>query len=409
MSTELDILRTTIGIGLLVFTGRVLGTLCQRIKVPEVVGEVAAGAMLGPYALGQFILLFGGRPFALNDLMISFATIGGIIVLFSAGMEFTITDLRKAGVVAFAVGALGVILPFVLGYLVSVLLGLGWAVSVLVGATLTATSIAITVRVLGDLGQLKSEEGKVMVNAAMIDDVLGLAVLSVVVSVIQGNTIPTVTNVAIITAQSIAIWGVMVVGSAVLFPRIIHAAASWKSQGTIEALVISLVFGLAGFAAFAGLSPIVGAFAAGMALASSKVVQQIKLFVQSLKLVFGPLFFAVIGTYLDVTKVFNLNFLIVVAVTVTAVVGKIIGCGFPAGVLLKSKTKGWRIGIGMISRGEVGFIVAGLGLTAGILTEDVYAALILVILATTVISPVLLRRSFGNVPPGAEVESSRAV
>ena len=394
MAFELDVLRTVVGIGVLVFFGRVFATLCSRIKVPEVVGEVVAGIVFGPLALGGFIHLFGSQLIELNDLLLAFALVGGVIVLFAAGLEFTFSDFRKAGVVSFSVAGMGVVVPFLLGYGVAVAVGFDWTVAMLIGATLTATSIAVTVRVLGDLGQLRTREGSIMVNAALIDDVLGLAVLSVIVSVIQSGSVPTISSLFLVTLQAVIIWFVMLVASVYLLPRVVDPILRWKSEGTVEALAIALTFGLASLAAFLGLSPIVGAFAAGMALAGSKAVAKIRDFTGKLKMLFGPLFFAVIGTYFDVTHVLSVNFVIVFVILVVAVLGKILGCGLPAALFLRDRRKGWRVGIGMISRGEVGFIVAGLGLTAGILFEEAYSALIIVILATTIISPVMLRRSF---------------
>jgi Kef-type K+ transport system membrane component KefB len=185
----------------------------------------------------------------------------------------------------------------------------------------------------------------------------------------------------------------MLLAAVYIFPRIINLTELWKSEGIVESLATAFAFGLASLSAFVGLSPVVGAFAAGMAMASSNAILQIKSYIEKLKLIFGPLFFAVIGTYFDLSQVLNVNVLLVLIVVLVAVISKVAGCGLPAAYFLRNRRSGLSVGIGMISRGEVGFIIAGLGLTGGILASQTYNALLIVILVTTIISPIMLRRS----------------
>lgn len=168
----------------------------------------------------------------------------------------------------------------------------------------------------------------------------------------------------------------------------------WRAGGTVEAVATASAFGLAAMAVVVGLSPVVGAFAAGMALAGSHVIRQIHEFVDKLKLIFGPLFFALIGTYLDVRQVFDIDILVILLAVAVAVVSKIAGCGLPTALFLKSRQKGLRVGIGMVSRGEVGFVILGIGLTNAIIEQSLYSGMLVVVMATTIISPTLLRRSF---------------
>lgn len=156
MVAELDVLRTVVGISVLVFVARALATLFSRVGIPEVVGEVSAGILFGPMALGGMITIFRGPLIEPNELLLAFSQIGGVIILFAAGLEFTFAEFRRAGVASFAVGSAGVVVPFLLGYQSALVLGFAWPVAVLVGAALSATSIAVTVRVLEDLGQLQS-------------------------------------------------------------------------------------------------------------------------------------------------------------------------------------------------------------------------------------------------------------
>ena len=396
MAEEIEVLRTVVGITVLVFFAKVLGTLCSRLRVPGVIGEVLAGIVFGPQTLGGSIHFLGYPLIVLNDLMLAFSQIGGIIILFSAGLEFTFSDLRRAGLASFMTGVSGVVLPFVLGYQAMLLLKFDWTIAMLVGATLSATSIAITVRTLEDLSMQWTKEAKIMINAAMFDDVLALAVLSVVTSVILGEEKPTISKFLVVTAKSMAIWLAMLIVAVIILPRLfkITAKALPHAEGAIEALATTSCFGLAVLSATFGLSPIVGAFAAGMALAGSHAITEIKEYIEKLKIIFGPLFFAVIGTYFDLGQLLNINVLLVIVVLIVAVLSKILGCGLPGTYFTRSRTKGLRIGLGMVSRGEVGFIVAGLGLASGVVEQDVYSAIILVIFGTTVLSPILLRRAF---------------
>ncbi|MAG11267.1 MAG: sodium:proton exchanger [Parcubacteria group bacterium] len=396
-AAELAIIRTVVGIALLVFIARVLGTVFKHFKLPEVVGEVIAGMIFGPTALGGAIYVLDAPLIEHNELLTAFSVMGGIIILFAAGLEFTFADFRKAGVAAFVIGAAGVIVPFFLGFYGSTLiLGFEWPAAALVGATLTATSIAITIRVLEELKVNHTAEAKIMVNAAMIDDVLALAVLGVIASIVQGGTVPDPVQIIGVTVAAVGIWFVMLVAAVFILPRVVKVTTLWKSEGVVEPLATALAFGLAALAAIVGLSPIVGAFAAGMALAGSHAIHQIREYIDKLKLIFGPLFFAVVGSLFDLREVLSVDFGVVILITTLAIVSKLIGAGLPAMKLLKDRQKGYRVGLGMISRGEVGFIIAGLALANNIFDQGTYSAVLLAVMITTIVSPIWLRRAYRN-------------
>lgn len=393
---ELLVLRAVIGISALVFAAKLLGGLCSRYGIPEVIGEVTSGIILGPTALGGLIQIQirdSTAPLIVHDeLILAFAQIGGIIILFAAGLETTFAEFRAAGKPSFLVAAAGVIAPFFLGYYVTIELGYGWAVALLIGAALTATSIAVTIRVLEDMRQIHTEEARIVINAAVIDDVFALAVLAIAISVIQEGKIPDPVSIGIKTAEALLLWMGLLIGAVFVLPRFINIASLWRSEGTTEAAATASVFGLSALAFAFGLSPIVGAFAAGMAIASSKAIGRIKEYIAKLKLIFAPLFFAVVGTFLQIPAVLNLSSLVFAAILVVAVFSKTIGCGIPAALFLRDRDRGLRVGFGMVPRGEVGFIVAGLG--RQLVGEDIYAALVAVIMATTILSPFLLKRAF---------------
>jgi len=382
-----------------------LGKLCSHFKISEIIGFVIAGMIFGPFAIGGIIPFYDKPLVILNDLVLSFWQISGIVILFSAGLHFTFHDLQKAGIKSAIVGIGGVITPLIVGFFISVLLGFDWTISVLIGATLSATSIAVSVTILGELKKEKTKEGNVLVNAAVLDDVLGLAILSAIISLIVSNSLPSIDTIILNVVISIGFWFLILLGSVFVLPRIIHIASTAKpssleSRGTNQAIALGSAFGIAAIAGSLGLNPIVGAFAAGMGLAGSKFALQVREFVGRLKVMFAPLFFAIMGAHVDIGRIGEVDWIIFFIILVIAVISKIFGSGIPASIFLKDKKHGLRVGYGMIARGEIAFITAGIGLSYEIISDSIYSTLIFIILGTIIISAFLLRNSFKNKDDG---------
>ena len=399
MVSEFDVIPTIIGVLFLVLPALLLGRLCLHFKIPEIIGYVVAGIILGPTALGGLIPLFDKPIVELNDVMLALWQISGILILFSAGLHFTFHDLIKAGPKAAVIGVFGVIVPLVLGYFITVWLGFDWTVAVIIGTTLSATSIAVSVVILEEIGKEKSKEGNILVNAAVLDDVLGLAIFSAVISLVALKTIPTIESIAITTATEIGFWFLILLGAVYLLPKMVHAVAQMspatlEARATKQGVALGSAFGLAAIAASVGLNPIVGAFAAGMGLAGSKLARQVREFVDELKIIVAPLFFAIIGAHVDISQISSINWVLFLVILATAVFSKIGGCGIPAAIMLKSRKSGLRIGCGMIARGEVAFIVAGIGLAFEVISDEIYSTIVFVILATILIAPILVKNSF---------------
>jgi Kef-type K+ transport system membrane component KefB len=399
MISEIDVIPTIIGILFIVIPSMLLGRLCARIGLSEIIGFVIGGVILGPFALGGFIPFFDKPIVQLDDLTLLLWQMSGIVILFSAGLHFTFKDLLRAGYRAAVVGILGLVMPLVLGYVISLAFGFDWTISVLIGATLSATSIVISVTLLEELGKEKTQEGNILVNAAVLDDVLGLAVLSAVISIITLNSLPSIESVLITTGKSLGFWLLLLLGAVFVLPKIVHGIALAKStslemRGIKQATALGAAFGFAAIASAVGLNAIVGAFAAGMGLAGSKLAGQVREFVGELKVVLAPLFFAIIGAHVDLRQISEVNVIFFLTILVVAILSKGLGCGIPAAIMLRNRSKGFRIGYGMIARGEVAFITAGIGLASGILPDSIYTTLVLVILATIVITPILLKNSF---------------
>ncbi|MGC8849984.1 MAG: cation:proton antiporter, partial [Candidatus Bathyarchaeia archaeon] len=285
----------------------------------------------------------------------------------------------------------GVAVPFLLGLYVMGLLGFPWNVSLLVAAALTATSIAITVRTLESVGRLRSTEGIVMINSAVIDDVLGLAVLAVVTSMVKAGASTSSFDAIWILARTIIFWIILLAAVLKIAPRIVGVAERLRARGTVETLSTATCFGSAIAAAAIGLSPIVGAFAAGMALASSKVIARIRDYTERLSILFSPIFFAVIGAEFNLRALTMEGLWVILTLLIVAILSKLVGCGLPASILLKDHRKGLRIGVGMISRGEVGLIIAGVGITSRIMSQSLYNATIVMVMGTTIITPIMLK------------------
>lgn len=390
------ILKAILVICILVFSAKVLGELFTKIKIPSVLGELFAGIILGPYALGS-ISVFGSPLIELNEIVRAFGEIGGILILFVAGLEMSFADFRHVGPAAFTIGTIGVIIPFFLGYGISSLLGYDTVTSLVIAAALVATSIAITSLVLQEIKKSHTVEARVMISAAVVDDVLGLAILGVIVSFITTPLVIAPMGVLFVIIKSLGLWFIMVVSASYILPRLINITARGRSEQTVEAAATASCFGAAALAAYIGLSPIVGAFAAGMAVASSKAIEKIRAYITKITVIFSPVFFALTGAAFNLRILITADlsfYLFFMAMIAIAIVSKLAGCGLPAAYFLKDRGKGLKVGVGMISRGEVGLIIAGIAIESEAITQSIYAAIVGMVIITTILTPILLKRVY---------------
>ena len=397
IGTESIFIHVIISLALLLFTAKIFAELFHRVKLPIVLGELLAGIVIGPYALGG-LPLFNGEPLVILDETIkNIGELAAIVILFVAGLEITPREFLRGGASSFTIGALGVIVPFFVGYFVFSLYGLEALETLLIATALTATSIAISIQVLSSIGKMQTKEARLILGAAIVDDILAIAILSVVLTMVQtGNTTPDIMEITFLILKILGLFVALLVGSILIVPRILHREKLWKSQGSIEGITTAIFFGGAGIAALVGLSPIVGAFAIGMAVASTRLIKQVEEYVHKLQIIFAPLFFAIIGAQVDLRGI-NLDVLLIAGILVfIAIVTKLLGCGLPSIIFLKDKSKAMKVGIGMISRGEVGLIVAGIGATSGVLSGDVYTAIIVMVAVTTIITPIWLKKAYSK-------------
>ena len=403
MTVESTFFHVIISLGLLLFAAKLMAELFHRLKLPVVLGELMAGIIVGPFALGG-LGLFNGEPLViLNETVRDIGEIAAIVILFVAGLHITPREFLRGGLASFTVGSIGVIVPFFAGYYIFTAFGVEALQSMLIATALTATSIAISIQVMTELGRMQSKEARLILGAAIVDDILAIAALSVVTTMVQtGNISLDLVEVTLLILYILGVFAALLIGAIFLVPRILHVERLWKSRGSIEGMATAAFFAAAGIAAFIGLSPIVGSFAVGMAVASSRAIKQIEGYVDKLEIIFAPLFFAIIGAQVDLRGL-NANVLLLAAVIVAVAVGtKLVGCGLPAMLFLKDRGKAAKVGIGMVSRGEVGLIVAGVGISAGALSADIYTAMIVMVAVTTIITPVWLKFAYRKEPPEAD-------
>jgi len=356
--------------------------LFKRIGQPAIVGEILAGVIIGPSVLGLV------EPDTVFEV---FAELGVVFLLFWVGLETRLSDMRAVGSSAALVGGLGVVLPFGGGIALGFALGDGSAEAIFLGVALVATSVGITSAVLIELGVLQSRAARTILGAAVIDDVLAMLLLAVATGLADGGSLD-VGSLLVVLAISIAFIAFFAIGGTRLLasrPRLLHAPRFSESP-LMPAVILCL--GLAAFSAAVGLAAIIGAFLAGMIVAETKEQHPIEEEVAPLYAFFPPFFFAFIGAELDLGALADGGALALLAgLTALAVATKYVGARLGARSLEPRERH--VVALGMVPRGEVGIIVAGIGATAGVVTGERFAVIVAMSVATTLIAPPLLRRA----------------
>jgi Kef-type K+ transport system membrane component KefB len=370
-------------------SAKLLAEGAERLKQPAVVGELLAGILIGPSVLGWV------RP---NEFLSVLAELGVMFLLFRVGLELRGFRLTKIGTDALLPAILGVVLPFGGGFAVMLAIGHPPVEAIFVGAALVATSVGITARVLASKGLLEERASKVILAAAVIDDVLGLLVLAVVSGVARGRVnfieLGLTTVLAVGFTMLVATWGTRTMTRIV--PHMERRVHSGEGEFTLS---IVLLFGLSLLAIHAGVAAIIGAFLAGMALADS-VGDRVHHMTGGVTEFLVPFFLAGIGLHLDGSVFSNRNTIVLaVVILVVACVTKFVGCGL--GALRLGWADATRVGTGMIPRGEVGMVVAQIGLGLRIIPKDVYGIVVFMSIATTILAPPLLKLSYRSLiqPP----------
>jgi Kef-type K+ transport system membrane component KefB len=381
---------------------KVGGWLAQRVGQPAVLGELLGGVIVGQ---SGFRLVDTGY-----ETVQMFSEMGVFVLLLAIGLETDLRKLMRVGSSSMAVAVVGVVLPIGLGYVACRMLGLSSLVAIMAGAALTATSVGITARVLSDLGRLRDVEGQIILGAAVIDDILGLVVLAIVTNLGRGEPV-TVTNVAATAAAAFAFLVFVLLAGRFLVPWLARVVQKIELPGTPTIMGLILAFGLAWLAEKSGSAMILGAFAAGLLLASAPRAAEVEHGITALGHFFVPLFFVIVGASVDlrylnpVVPEGRFALLVGSILIVVGVIGKLFA-GYAPWWLRGDKTL---IGVGMIPRGEVGLIFAKAGLTTGVFNEGLFASVTLMVIVTTFLAPPLLKGRLSARPAKPPLEDSEGI
>jgi Kef-type K+ transport system membrane component KefB len=384
----------------MLLAAKLLGELAERIGQPAVLGELVAGVLLGSSVLGV-VPAEGGASEVIHLL----AELGVVLLLFEIGLKTDLREMFRTGPASLSVASVGVLLPFLLGFWY-------WAyiphpaqggaadlttAAIFVGATLTATSVGITARVLADLDRMHSQEAKIIIGAAVIDDVIGLIILSIVSGMAAGTSVGAL-QIGRISALAVGfLAGALLVGRFAL-PALLALVERMRVRFVLLVFAFSFALGLAAWASQAGSALIIGAFAAGLILSGTNQFETIEREIRPVAAIFAPIFFVSVGAsvnlgLLDPTREGAAGVLGVAAtLTVLAILGKV-AAGWAAPWV---RFRRMVVGVGMVPRGEVGLIFADIGRRAGILNDAVFGAILLMVMATTFVAPPALKLLFGS-------------
>jgi Kef-type K+ transport system membrane component KefB len=405
---DLSIPSLFLALAAMLVAAKLLGELAERFGQPAVLGELIAGVLLGGSVLG---IVPAEGPGA--EVIHVLAELGVLLLLFEIGLETDLQEMFRVGTASLSVAAVGVALPFILGFIY-------WAylphaasegstdltmAAIFVGATLTATSVGITARVLSDLQQMRTQEAKIIIGAAVIDDVLGLVILTVVTGMAAGASLSAL-GIARVFAVAVGFLVIAVLVGRYVAPRLFDLVMRMQVRYVLLVFAVAFALGLSAAAALVGSALIIGAFAAGIILSGTNQFDTIAHEVRPVASIFTPIFFVSVGAsvnlgLLDPTREGAPGILGIAAVlTVLAIIGKL-AAGWAAPWV---KFRRIVVGVGMVPRGEVGLIFADIGRRSGILNEAVFGAVLLMVMATTFVAPPGLKLLFGPSPAGKPPE-----
>ncbi|HTM05272.1 MAG TPA: cation:proton antiporter [Vicinamibacterales bacterium] len=389
---------------LVIAAAKLAGALATRMHQPSVFGEILAGVLLGPSLLDVlgWPVFADGNAHAMLALVQDLSQIGVLLLMFVAGLETDLPQLRRVGHVAFWAALGGVLLPLAGGAATAVAFGLPlyWS-GIFIGTILTATSVSISAQTLLELGALRTREGSTILGAAVIDDVMGIIVLSIVAALatVSRGSDAGWTTIGVLGLRIALFFALAIGGTRLLTPLLRWASRLGVSQATLAAALV-IMFGYAWLAEYLGaIAAITGAYVSGVLLAQTPFKRDIDAGIHPLTYtLFVPAFFIGIGLQANAREL-GAHAAFTAVLIAVAIIAKALGCGLFAKLSGFSGRESLRVGVGMISRGEVGLIVAGYGLAAGLIDRDVFSASVLMVLATTMVTPPLLRLVFPSRRP----------
>lgn len=377
-------------LAIILISTKIGGMLSNKFKMPSVLGALIAGVLIGPSVL-NIVQDSEGLKLLSN--------LGVVMLMFLAGMETDLNELKKAGLSSFLIAMGGVIVPFIFGTLCAYGFFNDFYENIFIGVILTATSVSISVETLNELGKLKTRAGMNILGAAVIDDIIGLIIVSFVLSLAQAAKTGGsggIGTVMLMVSVKVIIFCIVSVIVIVFLPRLLNILAEKErnfSMLTIIAISLGLTFAF--IAEELGIAAITGAYVCGLVISAVNKKETIVHKVKNISSYFlTPVFFASIGLATNIKSINTSMLLLSILLLLTAVLGKIFGCGVVAKLYGMSNGEAIQIGAGMVSRGEVALITTNLGLQAGIITENLYIPTLIVVVVTTLITPILLKMAF---------------
>ncbi len=373
-------------LAIILLFAKCFGILARKFKAPQVVGQIIAGLIVGPCLLGWI---------SQTEFITEMAEVGVIILMFSVGLESDLKELIKTGPVAFLIACAGVFVPLVCGavlymgfYGVSPWGSENFYKAVFMGTIMTATSVSITVASLQDLGKIKSKVGPAIVSAAIIDDVIGIIVLTFVIGFKNPES-----NPGMVVVKTVAFFAVAIVGGFLVYKLFLTLDKRYPHTRRIPIVSVAFCFALSYIAEkYFGIADITGAYVAGVVLCNLSDNEYIERKVDvSSYMFFGPIFFASIGLKTSFDSMNGKLIAFCICFVIVALLAKVIGCGLVSRLCKYSGSDSLKIGVGMMTRGEVALIVAQKGLAAGLLTADYFTAVILLILVSSILTPIILK------------------
>ncbi|HBF76017.1 MAG TPA: sodium:proton antiporter [Lactobacillus sp.] len=373
-------------IALILFATTIAGALSQRIGIPSVIGQLLVGILLGPALLNWI------RP---GELLTAGAEIGVIILMFMAGLESDLKLLKKYFKPAISVATMGVILPMICFYIYGVLMHQNFERAIFWGVVFAATSVSISVEVLREFGKLNTKEGATILGAAVVDDIMAVLILSVFVSMFSSGS-RSEPDLLLSIGEQLAYFVVVYVVIRWIAPLLIRLFEHLPVPQSVPIMSLIICLGMAYLADLTGLSAVIGAFFAGIAVAQTTAREEVETNISPIGYAFFvPIFFVSIGIEMRFDHFWS-NILLILGMTIVAVLSKLIGGGLGAKILGFSFNSSYVVGAGMVSRGEMALIIAQIGYQAKLLAPELYSELIVVIILSTVIAPLLLKHAIAR-------------
>ncbi|MHA4276083.1 MULTISPECIES: cation:proton antiporter [Bacillus cereus group] len=369
-------------IALILLSTKLAGDLSVRLGQPSVLGKLIVGIVIGPAVLGWI---------ENSELLTQLSNVGVILLMFMAGLETDLEELNANRNSSLAVALGGIILPFVGGYVSGLVMGMEQGNAVFLGLLLCATSVSISVQTLRDLGKMKTRESTTMLGAAVFDDILVVILLAFAMSFLGTDDV----NLTMVILKKVVFFASIILIGWKGVPAIMGWLSPLRVSESIVSAALIICFSFAYFGELLGIAGIIGAFAAGIAISQTNYKHEVEKKVEPIAYaMFVPVFFVSIGMNITFDGIGN-QIWFILALTVIAVLTKLIGCGFGARMTGFDAKSSAIIGAGMVSRGEVALIIAGTGLSSGLLAQDYFTAIVIVVILTTMITPPMLKYTFG--------------